>query len=63
MIICLAPATSSLFPPDFKYLKAPIKKYMMTKAEAMEKTGITSWLVAWPKDLISPKPNLSPIFT
>lgn len=51
VIICLAPSTSSLFPPLFKYLKAPIKKYIMTKTEAMEKVGATNWLVAAPSEL------------
>ena len=62
-IICLPPSTSSLFPPAFKYLKAPVKKYIITKKEAIEKKEGTKLEVAWPKDLISPKPKFFPIST
>lgn len=63
VIICLAPSTSSLFPPAFKYLKAPIRKYTITKTAAIEKTGVTNLLVASPKDATAPKPKCSPMFT
>lgn len=53
VIICLADSTSSLLAPAFKYLKAPIKKYNITKNAAMEKIGPTSWLVASPSELYS----------
>jgi len=60
-IICLAPAISSLFPPAFKYLNAPKRKYSITMAAVTENMGVTSLLVAPPKDVRSPKPKCWPM--
>lgn len=62
-IICLPPSTSSLFPPAFIYLKAPVRKYIITKNEAMEKEAGTKLEIACPKDLISPNPKFLLIST
>lgn len=45
-IICFPPSTSSLLPPALKYLKAPVRKYIITKNEAIEKKAGTSVEVA-----------------
>ncbi|MDD5415437.1 MAG: hypothetical protein PHE48_00350 [Candidatus Daviesbacteria bacterium] len=63
VIICLASAVSSLFAPDIKNFKAPHRKYITTSAVAIENIGGTKSLVAFPNEVIPPKPNFSSMLT
>ncbi len=51
VIICLALSISSLFPPDFKNLNAPSKKYSIIKKVAIDKIGGIRAVKTAPKDL------------
>ena len=63
MIVCLAAAIFSLSPPAVRYLKAPKRKKIITKAAAKENIGTINLSVKSTNEVKVPKQNISPMFT